>query len=174
MSVWVRILCKMREIVLIIHNVRSAHNVGSLLRTAEGLGVKEVIISGYSPYPAAESDKRLPHIAAKTSRAISKTSLGAENTINWHHTDDLITSVSELHGDGFLIAALEQTGRSIELNGFESPQKIALMVGNEISGIDDLALRLADTHLEIPMLGRKESFNVSVAGAMALYYLRFL
>lgn len=163
----------MREIVLIIHNVRSAHNVGSLLRTADGLGVNEVIISGYSPYPAAESDKRLPHIAAKANRAISKTSLGTEKTVNWRHTIDLTKSIKKLRDDGFLIAALEQTSQSKALNEFESLQRIVLMVGNEIGGIDDDALELTDFQLEIPMLGAKESLNVSVAGAIALYHLRY-
>lgn len=163
----------MREIILVIHNVRSAYNVGSLLRSADGLGVKQVLISGYSPYPTFKNDDRLPHIAAKTSRAVSKTSLGAENTVNWHHITDLASSIKELRAKGFIIAALEQTGQSIALNEFKPPRKITLILGSEVGGIDDTTLELTDIHLEIPMLGAKESFNVSVAGAMALYQLRY-
>jgi 23S rRNA (guanosine2251-2'-O)-methyltransferase len=163
----------MRQIVLIIHNVRSAHNVGSLLRTAEGLGVKEVLITGYSPYPAMKDDERLPHLAEKAGRQIAKTALGTEDSINWRHIDDLTEPLEQLSARGFVIAALEQTGAAQPLNDYVPPDMIALIVGNEVSGIDDRSLKLSDVHLVIPMLGRKESFNVSAAGAMALYHLRY-
>jgi tRNA G18 (ribose-2'-O)-methylase SpoU len=163
----------MREIVLIIHNVRSAHNVGSLLRTADGLGIKLVLISGYSPYPAAKNDSRLPHIAQKANRAIAKTSLGAETSVPWKHIDDLMVMRNDLSARGYLIAALEQTGQSIDLSDFKPPSKIALIVGNEIDGIDRQTLDMVETCIQIPMWGKKESFNVAVAAAMALYHLRY-
>ena len=162
----------MRQIILIIHNVRSAHNVGSLLRTADGLGIEKVIISGISPYPAATADQRLPHIAAKTGRAIAKTSLGAESYTDWQHTDDLAAALDIYKQKGFEIIALEQTPAAVNIREYNPPNKVVLVVGNEISGIDKHALDLADKHLIIPMLGQKESFNVAVAGAMALYQLR--
>jgi tRNA G18 (ribose-2'-O)-methylase SpoU len=163
----------MRQIVLIIHNVRSAHNVGSLLRTADGLGVDEVLISGYSPYPPLQNDDRLPHLAQKTGRQIAKTALGAENSVAWRRIDDLGEAVSDLAAGGFIIAALEQTETAESLNSYSPPDKIALIVGNEVSGIDEKSLKLAGTHLMIPMLGQKESFNVAAAAAMALYHLRY-
>jgi 23S rRNA (guanosine2251-2'-O)-methyltransferase len=163
----------MRQIVLIIHDVRSAHNVGSLLRTAEGLGIKEVLISGYSPYPPIKDDERLPHLAQKTGRQIAKTALGAEDSISWRHIDDLAMSLDELSARDFVIAALEQTDAAKPIKDYIPPDKIALIVGNEVSGIDVASLKLAGTHLAIPMLGRKESFNVSAAAAMALYHLRY-
>lgn len=162
-----------RDIVLIIHNVRSAHNVGSMLRTADGLGVKQVLISGYSPYPTTTDDKRLPHIAQKVNRSISKTSLGAETSVDWQHTENLPALIDDLLAKGYIITALEQISQAIQLNIFKPPLKIALIVGNEVEGIDPPTLKLATTHLFIPMLGDKESFNVSVAAAMALYHLRY-
>jgi 23S rRNA (guanosine2251-2'-O)-methyltransferase len=162
-----------RQIILIIHNVRSAHNAGSLLRTADGLGVEKVIISGYSPYPKHESDVRLPHLAAKTHRQIQKTALGAETSINWEQITEIDAYLSRLKSRGFVIAALEQTAAAIPLNQYVPAEKIALLVGNEVGGLEPKLLNKADVHLQIPMLGAKESFNVSVAGAMALYHLRF-
>jgi 23S rRNA (guanosine2251-2'-O)-methyltransferase len=163
----------MRQIVLIIHDVRSAHNVGSLLRTAEGLGIERVLISGYSPYPPMKDDERLPHLAEKTGRQISKTTLGAEDLISWRHIDDLAMSLEQLSARGFVIAALEQTDSAKTIKDYAAPDKIALIVGNEVAGIDERSLKLTDIHLTIPMLGHKESFNVSAAAAMALYHLRY-
>jgi 23S rRNA (guanosine2251-2'-O)-methyltransferase len=163
----------MRQIILIIHNVRSAHNVGSLMRTADGLGIEKVIISGYSPYPQAKTDSRLPHLAAKTHRQIQKTALGAEISMPWEHLAKVDERLIQLRTDGFTVAALEQTKGATPINQFSPPGKIALLVGNEVTGLEPDLLAAADAHLQIPMLGTKESFNVSAAGAMALYHLRF-
>lgn len=163
----------MREIVLIAHNVRSAHNIGSLLRTADGLGVKKVYLSGYSPYPPLPDDGRLPHLAVRTGRRIAKTALGAETSVAWEHRLAIEPAINELKQAGYLIAALEQTPGAIGLVDFIVPAKIALLVGNEVDGLDDDVLGLSDRQLEIPMAGQKESFNVAVATAIALFYLRF-
>jgi 23S rRNA (guanosine2251-2'-O)-methyltransferase len=163
----------MRQIILIIHNVRSAHNVGSLLRTADGLGVEKVIISGYSPYPESKSDSRLPHLAAKTHRLIQKTALGAETAVVWEHVAKLEARLEQLKSEGYTLAALEQTVAAIDLNEYVPPDKIGLLVGSEIGGVEPALLNITDIHLQIPMFGSKESFNVAVAGAMALYRLRF-
>lgn len=163
----------MPKVILVIHNVRSAHNVGSLLRTADGFGVDKVIISGYSPYPKASGDSRLPHLAEKSHQRIAKTALGAEDSISWEHIEDVGPTLSELKDQGFVVAALEQTPNAIELNEFRTPEKTTLLVGNEISGLDNKVLDAANIHLQIPMLGAKESLNVSVAGAIALYHLKF-
>jgi len=163
----------MRRIVLIIHNVRSAHNVGSLLRTADGLGVSRVLISGYSPFPPVKDDARLPHVAERAGRQIAKTALGAETSVAWEHIDELGAALKKLSSQGYKITALEQTPQSVPLNEFSPPYKIALIVGNEVEGLDEAALNQAQVHLMVPMLGKKESFNVSVAAAMALYHLRY-
>ena len=162
----------MRQIILIAHNVRSAHNIGSLLRTADGLGIDEVLISGYSPYPPATDDGRLPHIAQKAGRRIAKTALGAEVSVSWRYVEDLAQALKELSARGFIIAALEQTPPALPINEYRPAEKIALIVGNEVSGLDEQSLKLSGIHLMIPMLGKKESLNVAAAAAMALYHLR--
>jgi len=163
-----------REIVLIAHNLRSCHNVGSLLRTAEGLGVHKVILSGYTPYPAAPKDIRLPHLANKTTRQIHKTALGAETTQQWQHIEDLHTALQQLRAAGYTVAAIEQAKKSTPLPEFKTPHKIALLIGREVEGVEPEVLDAMDTILEIPMFGNKESFNVVQAAAMALYHCRFM
>ena len=163
----------MREIVLIAHDLRSSHNVGSLLRTAEGLGVKKVYLTGYTPYPQHKQDKRLPHIAQKVHKQISKTALDAETLQEWEHLDSIGTLIKKLKNDGYQIAALEQTGSALPLNEFEAPNKIAILLGREVEGVEPEILDICDFHLEIPMFGNKESFNVVQAAAMALYKCRF-
>ncbi len=163
----------MRQIILIAHNIRSCHNVGSLFRTAEGLGVSTLWLTGYTPYPALAIDNRLPHIAEKLAKQINKTALGAESLIEWKHKDNLSELVESLKHAGFVILGLEQTDEAIPLPNFALPQKLALIVGNEVEGMDDTALKLCDRHVVIPMLGKKESFNVVQAAAMALFHLRF-
>jgi len=164
----------MRQLVLIAHNLRSAHNVGSLLRTAEGLGVKQVFLTGYTPYPHTTHDERLPHLAQKLDRQIAKTSLGAEKTIDWQHADEIGSVLADLKEKGFTIAALEQAPESIKLPDYRPPDKLALIVGSEVEGLEREVLDSSDLILEIPMLGQKESFNVASAAAMALYHCRYL
>lgn len=163
----------MREIVVIAHNIRSAHNVGSLLRTAEGLGVSKVYLSGYTPYPICQNDERLPHIANKVGAQIHKTALGAEKALDWQHPDDISQTISDLKGQGYTIAALEQSAGSTPLPSLKPGPKIALLLGSEIGGLDKKLLKQCDDCLEIPMFGKKESFNVVQAAAMALYHLTF-
>ncbi len=164
----------MRQIVLIAHNVRSAHNVGSLLRTAEGFGVSRVYLTGYTPYPASKNDERLPHLAQKIDRQIAKTALDAEKLVVWSHETDINQLIDTLKSQNFVIVALEQAPGSIKLPDFEPPKKLALIVGREVEGLEPEVLAQADTIVEIPMLGRKESFNVVQAAAMALYHCRWL
>jgi 23S rRNA (guanosine2251-2'-O)-methyltransferase len=163
----------MRNIILIAHNLRSAHNVGSLLRTAEGLGVKKVYLTGYTPYPLAPDDDRLPHLAQKIDKQIAKTALGAEQMVDWRHQEDIKGLIGELKSKEYMVAALEQAENSIKLPGFKPPGKVAIIIGREVEGIEPEILELADQTIEIPMSGRKESFNVVQAAAMALYHCRF-
>lgn len=163
----------MKQLVLIAHNLRSAHNVGSLLRTADGLGVQEVFLTGYTPYPLQAGDSRLPHLAQKIDKQIAKTALGAEKTVQWQHQTNIKSVLEHLQRQDFAIAALEQAPDAIALPKFAPPDKLALIVGREVEGIEPEILDLCDLILEIPMLGKKESFNVAQAAAMALYHLRF-
>lgn len=163
----------MSEIVLVLNNVRSCHNVGAMLRTAEGLGVKKVILVGYTPYPRLANDARLPHISDKITRQISKTALGAEKMLDIEHITDLASALKLLAKDGFTICAVEQSDKSVRLPDYQPPAKLALLMGNEVSGLDASELALVDLTLEIPMFGAKESFNVASSAAIALYHCRF-
>ncbi len=160
-------------IILIAHNLRSCHNVGSLLRTAEGLGVEEVVLSGYTPYPLQARDVRLPHEAVKLHKQIHKTALGAETSQKWQHVPEVGPTLQSLKTQGYSLAAIEQSQSSISLPDFKPPSKIVLLVGREVEGVEPELLELMDTILEIPMFGSKESFNVVQAAAMALYHCRF-
>jgi tRNA G18 (ribose-2'-O)-methylase SpoU len=163
----------MLKIVVIAHNLRSTHNIGSLFRTAEGLGVNKIYLSGYSPYPLAENDQRLPHLAQKTDHQIHKTALGAEAMMAWEQITDINNLISILKKDGFNIVALEQKPGAIKLPEFRPPDKLALVLGREVEGLEETVLALCDQVVEIPMSGRKESFNVVQAAAMALYHCCF-
>jgi len=163
----------MRDIILIAHNLRSCHNVGSLLRTAEGLGVTKVCLTGYTPYPQATDDSRLPHLAAKLHRQIAKTALGAEQTQTWQHYETIQSLLAELKDQGYIIAAIEQAATAIPLPDYKPPKKIALLVGREVEGVEEEILAAMDVILEIPMFGSKESFNVVQAAAMGLYHCAF-
>ena len=159
----------MPEIILLLHNIRSTHNVGSIFRTAEGFGVKKIILSGYTPYPAHEGDTRLPHIAAKITKDIHKTALGAESLVPFINEDK--PDFDRLRNEGYEIVGLEQDPAAILLSDYKVPEKIALLLGEEVSGITSNLLKECEVVLEIPMKGKKESFNVSVAAGVALYLL---
>jgi tRNA G18 (ribose-2'-O)-methylase SpoU len=161
------------KLVLIVHDIRSTHNVGSLLRTAEGLGVEKVYLTGYTPYPIATQDSRLPHLRQKLHDQIHKTALGAEESQPWTHHEDAIALLAELRKEGYLLAALEQSASAVALPSFRPDSDIALLLGREVEGIEPALLEQTDIVLEIPMAGKKESFNVVQAAAMALYQCRF-
>lgn len=164
----------MREIIVVAHNMRSTHNVGSLLRTAEGLGVQCVYMTGYTPYPHADGDDRLPYISEKLTKQIHKTALGAEDTVAWRHEDDVLQTIARLRQEGFWVVALEQTPNSTSLPELQPSSKIAIILGREVEGLEPEVIAACDAAVEIPMFGAKESFNVSQAAAMAMYHCRFL
>lgn len=163
----------MRKIIVIAHDMRSTFNLGSLMRTCEGLGVSKLYLTGYTAYPKLNDDTRLPHMADKLDRQIRKTALGAENSLDWEYREDVMGLIKELEQSDVTIAALEQSESGINLPDFQAPESIALVLGTEVSGLPKKLLDKIPTHLEIPMQGRKESFNVVIAAAMALYHLRF-
>lgn len=162
----------MKQIALIVDNVRSTHNVGSLLRTCDGLGVSVVYLCGITPYPkGGQSDIRLPHIAERTHKDIHKTALGAEVYQKWLYKNDITELIEDLKQNGWTVVALEQTKRSKNINTYKPNSKTALIVGPEVTGISKSVVDLCDKALEIPMRGKKESLNVAVAAAIALYLL---
>lgn len=159
----------MKELIIVAHNIRSTHNVGSIFRTAEGFGVSKVLLSGYTPYPKLKEDSRLPHIADKLHDQIHKTALGAEDMVKFSHQENL--DLSSLRQEGFTLVALEKCDGSTNIRSYTPPEKVALIIGEEVHGIDRAILDECDEILEIPMQGKKESFNVSVATGIALYAL---
>lgn len=164
----------MKQIVIIAHNLRSTHNIGSLFRTAEGLGIDKIYLTGYTPYPLAPKDTRLPHQAAKLTRQIHKTALGAETMVPWKHTENIEDVLGTLRKDGYTVCGLEQTPASIPLPEFQPSEKVAIILGREVEGLEPSVMALCDLCIEIPMLGKKESFNVVQAAAMTLYHCRYV
>lgn len=159
----------MPEIVVIAHNIRSTHNVGAIFRTAEGFGVSKIILSGYTPYPTVTNDPRLPHISDKLTAQIHKTALGAELLVPFEYIE--LPPIDALKANGYRIVGLEQADRSVIINEYQAPEKVALLIGEEVHGIEQVLLDQCEDIIEIPMVGKKESFNVSVATGIALYQL---
>ena len=161
----------MREIVAIIHNVRSLHNVGSIFRTADAAGVSKIYLCGITPAPFDCLGKARPQIA--------KVALGAEKTMPWEAVRSpraISKFLEKLKKEGYKILAVEQSKNSIPYYKFKNQKskiKIAVIVGNEVNGLPKNILKNADKILEIPMKGRKESLNVSVAFGIALFGLLY-
>jgi tRNA G18 (ribose-2'-O)-methylase SpoU len=159
----------MPHIIVIAHNIRSTHNVGSIFRTCEGLGIEKLILSGYTPHPSIPDDERLPHIVAKLEKQINKTALGAETMVPYEYHE--LPPLNELRTSGYRIIGLEQDARSIMLPDYKAPEKLVLLLGEEVEGLTLELREQCDELIEIPMQGQKESFNVSVATGIALYTL---
>lgn len=162
----------MTEIVVLVHNIRSTFNIGSIFRTCDGFGVKEIIFSGYSPYPTLNDDDRLPHVSQKLTSQIAKTALGAEKLVPFRYSNNIESTINSLKSDGYTVIGLEQTENSHKLQDFRTlkiSDKVALLIGEEVNGINSNLVKLCNLCLEIDMFGKKESFNVSVATGIALY-----
>ena len=161
---------------LVLDNIRSCYNVGAILRTAEGLGVSEVVLSGYTP--RVHDVSLLPHLRDKLDREIHKTALGAEELVDIYSSGDIFTDLCEWRERGWQIVGLEnniQDERLVALNnkGLKEllSDKVVLILGEEVEGIDNSLHEIIDLFLEIPMQGQKESFNVSVAAGIAIWGL---
>ncbi len=161
----------MPEIIILLHNIRSIHNVGSIMRTAEGFGIKNIVFSGYTPHPKIINDNRLPHLITKIEKELHKTALGAEKMLSTSKISDVNSYLAEMKRNGYELLALEQSPSSVELRKYVPSQKIVLILGEEVDGISHSILEMADKIIEIPMRGQKESFNVSVAAGIAIYEL---
>jgi tRNA G18 (ribose-2'-O)-methylase SpoU len=164
----------MTEIILVINDIRSTHNVGAILRTSEGMGVNKILISGYTPYPELQNDSRLPHIYNKLTSRISKTSLGAEKMLLIEYCEDIIAELKKLADQDYEIVSLEQSDNSIKIMEYTPKDKLVLILGNELDGVAKEILEISDKVIEIPMLGKKESYNVASSAAIALYHMRFI
>ncbi len=164
------------DLILVLDNIRSTYNVGAILRTAEGFGVRRVILSGYTP--RFNDDRVLPHLRDKLNREIHKTALGAEEMLDIYSSDDIFSELKRLKMDGYQVLGLENNicdDRLVKLNDPSLPnrlgEKIVLLLGEEVHGINPNLYGEVDLFLEIPMRGKKESFNVSVAAGIAMYQL---
>jgi 23S rRNA (guanosine2251-2'-O)-methyltransferase len=151
------------ELALILPNIRSCHNVGAMFRTADACGFTKIYLVGYTPVPPRPE--------------IDKVALGAEKTVPWEHKVSLARLITSLKKEGYTIVALEKTKKSIELSKLTKKllgTKIALIVGNEVEGIDVKNIKKSDIVTHIPMRGMKESLNVSVAAGIGMYYIGHL
>ncbi len=161
----------MISVSLILPDIRSTHNVGAIFRSAEIFGVKHIYICGYTPYPLINNDIRLPHISNKLDKQISKTALGTEKLVSFSYYKTAELAIAQAKQDGCQIIALEQTPSSTMLNKAKFNDKVAIILGREVEGIDENIINLADFCVEIPQKGTKESINVSNACAIMLYHI---
>ena len=146
-------------IIVVLENIRSAYNVGSVFRTSDAFLVEAIYIIGYSAKP--------PH------KEIKKTALGAEETVDWKYFKTTAEAIEELRAKGFNVYAAEQAEGSFKLNaiGFEPDEKIAVVFGNEVTGVEQSTIALCDGCLEIPQLGMKHSLNIATAAGVVLWEL---
>lgn len=144
-------------VIVILDNIRSMHNVGSVFRTADAFLVEAIFLCGYTPQP--------PH------RDIHKTALGATDTIDWIYFSSTVEAVNAVKEKGYKVYAIEQVAESISLEKFEAGEKIAIVFGNEVEGVSNDVLPMCDGSIEIPQLGMKHSLNVSVAAGIVLWEL---
>jgi tRNA G18 (ribose-2'-O)-methylase SpoU len=142
---------------VLLDNVRSMYNVGSFFRTADAIGLEKLYLCGITAYPPK--------------RAISKTALGAEESVAWEHHADARETLAQLRARGYEIAAIETSLHSLDLFDWRPGFPVCVLFGHEVDGIRPELLGLADTHVRIPMLGRKHSLNVATAGGVVLYEL---
>ena len=144
-------------IVLVLDEVRSLHNVGSIFRTADGFAVEAMVLCGITAQP--------PH------REIEKTALGATQSVDWSYFPSTVAAVLELKATGYTVLALEQASESIMLTDFSpsADTKYAIILGNEVNGVNDEVMKLVDGCLEIPQFGTKHSFNVVISAGIVLW-----
>lgn len=144
-------------VVVVLDNVRSMHNVGSIFRTCDGFAVEQICLCGITGRP--------PH------REIEKTALGATQSVNWTFYTDTLQAVEQLRKDGYRIIAIEQAEKSIMLNEFvaKKEEKYALIFGNEVNGVSDEVMKVIDACIEIPQFGTKHSFNIVVSAGIVLW-----
>lgn len=164
------------KITLVLDNIRSTYNVGAILRTAEGFGVARVILSGYTP--RVHDVELLPHLRDKLDREIHKTALGAEDMLDVYSCGDIMTELMRLKGEGYQIVGLENNIDDDRLYRLDDKRllerlgnKVVLILGEEVHGINYSLHDIIDLFVEIPMRGQKESFNVSVAAGIAMWGL---
>ncbi len=151
----------MSDIRLLLDNIRSVHNAGSIFRTAETVGISTIYCLGTTPVPQDRFNGKRKDFA--------KVSLGAEEMVKWEHIDKPIQLLKKLKKEGFEIMAIEQSENSIDYKKVEIKDKTLIILGNEVEGVSAELLRISDVIAEIPLKGKKESLNVSVAAGIVLF-----
>lgn len=151
----------MKKVILVLHDIRSNHNVGSLFRTADCVGIDEIILSGYTPTPIDKFNRPVKEIA--------KTALGAEKSIPWRHEKDIKKVLKKLKKEKYTIIAIEQDKNSVDYKKIKLKGNTAIILWNEVDGAPKSLLKMCDIVAEIPIKGQKESLNVSVAGAVVMF-----
>jgi 23S rRNA (guanosine2251-2'-O)-methyltransferase len=149
---------------LILHNIRSTYNVGSIFRTADACGISKIFLTGYTPTPLDNFGREV--------KALSKTALGAEKDVAWEYYSQVGKLIKKLKKEGVEIIAIEQDQKSIDYKKVNPPsggKKVAFILGNEVRGLSKQLLEQCDVVAEIPMKGKKESLNVSVTAGVALF-----
>lgn len=154
----------MEPVSLILHDIRSSENVGSIFRTADAAGVGKIYLTGYTPTP-------LDRFGRKNAK-LAKAALGAEEFVPWEKQADILALIDILKGEGVAVVAVEQAARSVCYKDFRVMGPTALILGNEVDGVPEGVLERADTIIEIPMHGKKESLNVAVAAGVVLFALQ--
>ncbi len=154
----------MKAIYLILHNIRSIYNVGSIFRTADAAGVKKIYLTGYTPIAL---DK-----FGKIRKEFHKTALGAEKTVEWEQYKNINGLFKKLKKEKIRLVAAEQNKKAVNYKNFKPLFPLALIFGNEVRGISRATLKKCDKVVEIPMSGKKESLNVSVSAGIILFSLR--
>jgi len=147
--------------ILILDDIRSAHNVGSIFRTADAVGIDKIYLGGYTPAPIDRFGRKR--------NDISKASLGAEDSVDWEVCANSVELVEKLKEEGFQVIALEQNEKSIDYRKIDTKERVAIILGREVEGVDSKLLHISDVIAEIPMMGKKESLNVSVATGVFLF-----
>ena len=144
-------------VVVLLDNVRSMYNVGAFFRTADAAGIERLCLTGITSHPPKPG--------------IAKTALGAEERVPWEHAWEPLPVLERLRGSGFEIASVETTLHSVDLFDWRPSFPLCLVFGHEVDGVRPELLRLADTHVRIPMLGVKHSLNVATAGGVVIFEL---
>lgn len=147
--------------VLVLHDIRSAQNVGSLFRTADAVGISKIYLSSITPAPVDRFGRDRSDIA--------KTALGAEKSVPWEQYQDIDLLIQKYKDQGYKVIAIEQSKESVDYKKVNVKEKILFILGNEVGGLQREILDAVDIVVEIPMAGNKESLNVSVAGGVALF-----
>lgn len=147
---------------VLLYNLRSAHNVGSILRTCDGAGVDEVYLVGTTPAPTDRFGRKRADIA--------KTALGAENSVSWTYHESIEKLIQQLHSDGYTLVCVEQTENAVDYKKYKPKTKSTFIFGEEVKGLPDELIHECDIAVYIPMYGTKESLNVSVATGIILFH----